>query len=237
MNRPVNMSIDPYHFSIVYVETDQSIEYSDKSGLIRLKHSWKRGKHSYYLEHHPVKSCPLRFVIFPGVVTCHVVIGHCSNSNTFWFSHVSCDQIGSEYISEYFDQPPPAYSQLIGDNYKNNAAINSMHNVDFIIIDKSGSFDKHAFDKSLGSKTKSIRFIDSKINYKNSPIFICFDLFQNKIYFINSPLSEANHPHSIRQILDKPENEGNYKITDEDIILTQLIENIILGKTHAFLFA
>lgn len=212
-----------------FVETDEAVEYIPNKGLTKLQ--YEKSKDGYFFSHefYPATQLPLRFVIFPGVMSCHLVIGYNAISDTFWFSHVSCNQISSQYIPDYIRQPPPAYSQLLSENYNNEVGIRKDKKVNFFIVDKANYFDNSVFYSALGERINFLKVIRPSVNYALTAVFICFDLLQKKLFFIKSPFTESDYPSSVINMDVVRQNTTGCEFTKNEQEPVDFITRILLG--------
>jgi len=216
------------------IETDEAIEYSPLRGMTQLKHKWVSGKHIYSTKFYAGQHNRLRYVLFPGVISCHVVIGYDVTSNVYWFSHVSADQVYQGHVSRCFNKSPLAYSQILGESYHMKTAISPGHKVNFVIIDKAGFYNPTVFCGALRGLINTTKIVYPEVphKYREASIFICYDIQERKIYYIENPLiGGVSYPSSVAKLNESlQECVTDYNMTGFDKSVIKSIQKVVLGK-------
>lgn len=216
------------------IETDEAIEYSRLGGMTQLKHEWFNGKHVYSTKFYSGQHNRLRYVLFPGVISCHVVIGYDVTSNIYWFAHVSANQVYQGSVSQSLNPCPLAYSQILAENYHMKTAIEPGAKVNFVIIDKAGFYNPTVFGRALRGRINTAKTVCPEVSYshRNTSIFICYDIQERKIYYIENPLiGRLGYPSSVAKLNENlQECVADYRMTDFDKSVIKAIQKVVLGR-------
>ena len=220
---------------VATVETDEAIEFNKKNVLTRLNYEYTDERFMYNVKALELSvEDELRFIMFPGVISCHIIFGLDREEESFWFSHISANQVSSQIIPDYLKKPPPPYSQLLAENYNNIAAIQKRKKIDFYVVDKMNSFNGSRFCQALGNRVSSINLINPPIVYSDTSVFIFFDINRKIFYFVTSPFSESILPSSsatLQSTQTRPPGYINENYSEKSTIAD--LTDIILGKVSS----
>jgi len=186
---------------LISVGTDQTIQYSLADGILtQLDYHSGSG---FFTRSYTARQ-PLRFVEFPEVMGCHLVISIDRESNHLWCMHVSTPQRDQKTVPAGYLQPPPPYAQILAEKYsQDGVGISPEKQVDFFIIDKAGSFNEAIFRDALGKYVGNLNIIrpENATDLKYTPVDIFYDLKTGTIFFI--PESESIYrPSSLNRQLE-----------------------------------
>lgn len=173
--------------SLTIIGTDHAKQYAP--GQLTELNYYRNAddSHAYSCISHSL-STPLRFIWFPEITGCHIIIGIDKQTKKRWVSHVSVAQRDQEDVPDGCARPPPPYSQLLSENYPSSSmdtvGIEKKHQIDFLVIDKFGSFNESLFRDAIRDRAGKITVIQSDDRLKYQVVQIFYDLIDEKVYFL-----------------------------------------------------